>query len=150
MKYEVTYTCGHQETIQVYGKASEREYTIANKEKQLCYECYKAKMQEDAKKDAAENALPELTGSEKQIIWATTIRAQALPILEHVTNTERAKLARLSGIVKMRDGAIIEKNIKNMEEMTEAIKNKTESSWWIDNRNKQGLELMRAVMWGQA
>lgn len=42
MKYNVKFSCGHTETIQLYGKTSAREAEIARCEKyRVCYECYR-------------------------------------------------------------------------------------------------------------
>ena len=76
-KYSVNFSCGHVETKQLFGKCSERERTISYWEQSgICSDCYKA--QQDAKRAAvaaACNTLPSLTGSAKQIDWATKIRA---------------------------------------------------------------------------
>lgn len=42
MKYEVNFSCGHKEEIQLFGKVSERERKIAYFEKSgICSCCYK-------------------------------------------------------------------------------------------------------------
>ena len=87
-KYDVTYSCGHSDTVQLYGPGRDRERKIEwMEESGLCPECYKAKMRaqrDAAHKEAGEKAasylstrpeLPALVGSEKQIAWANTIRA---------------------------------------------------------------------------
>lgn len=81
--YKVTFSCGHTEEIQLFGKGADREGKIAYFEQSgICSECYKEKKQaerEAAEKAAAENVqgleLPALEGSEKQIAWAEKIRA---------------------------------------------------------------------------
>lgn len=51
MKYEVTYSCGHTGTVQLYGKTEERERKIKYyKEYGLCPECYKKQKQEENEK----------------------------------------------------------------------------------------------------
>lgn len=51
MKYEVTYSCGHTGTVQLYGKTDERERKISYyKEYGLCSECYKKQKQEENEK----------------------------------------------------------------------------------------------------
>lgn len=48
MKYDVTFSCGHTEEVQIYGKAEERERKIKYYGKSgLCSECYKKKMNEE-------------------------------------------------------------------------------------------------------
>lgn len=42
MKYEVTFSCGHTGTVQLYGKGDERERKIRYFEEYgVCSECYK-------------------------------------------------------------------------------------------------------------
>ena len=83
-KYDVKFSCGHTETIQLVGKIKERERRIEWLENHgLCSECYEAEKKrqfEEQNKKAAEEAkeygLPELSGTEKQVAWATTLRQQ--------------------------------------------------------------------------
>jgi len=51
-KYDITYSCGHKGTVELFGKTSERENKIAWYERDgLCPECYKAtKRAEEAEK----------------------------------------------------------------------------------------------------
>lgn len=52
MKYDVTFSCGHTEEVQIYGKSEERENKIRYYKKSgLCSECYKKQMD----KENAEN-----------------------------------------------------------------------------------------------
>ena len=70
-KYDVTYACGHTETVELFGKTSERERKIEWMERDcLCPSCYKEKQQAEAETFD----LPELTGTPKQISWAETLR----------------------------------------------------------------------------
>ena len=47
MKYDVTFSCGHTETVEIYGKTEDREKKIAYYGKSgLCPECYEKKMNE--------------------------------------------------------------------------------------------------------
>lgn len=55
MKYDVTFSCGHTEEIQIYGKAEERERKIKYFGKSgLCPECYKKKMNEEKAENCEE------------------------------------------------------------------------------------------------
>ena len=48
MKYDVTYSCGHTGTVQIYGTAAEREKKIAWYENYaVCPDCYKQAQQEE-------------------------------------------------------------------------------------------------------
>lgn len=50
MKYTITYACGHTGVIDVTGKASDREWKLKNHECRLCQDCYKKKIEEEAKR----------------------------------------------------------------------------------------------------
>lgn len=118
-KYTITHKCGHTEEVQLFGTYAERGKRIALLEKQVCDECWKAKA--NAESEIAKNArgLTDLTGSEKQIRWANTIREntyKALDCLAPYATHDRAK-------------AMVEKWKAKMEAETTA-------KWWIDNRQK--------------
>lgn len=55
MKYDVTFSCGHTEEVQIYGKTEERERKIKYYGKSgLCSECYKKKMNEEIAENCEE------------------------------------------------------------------------------------------------
>ena len=94
MKYTVTFSCGHEGEVNLYGKAAERDRRIAWYEKEgICPDCYR-KMKEEERKQADEELaaytekietelnLPELEGTEKQVTWARKIRAGYFKKLE--------------------------------------------------------------------
>lgn len=116
-KYEVTHTCGHTHTYQLYGKTADRERKMAWLAEQECPECAKRAREEQHKaeaeaaaKEAEDMELPALTGSPKQIAWANTIRGKFIALLQETKG------------VKM-DNALI------------VIRLYTSSSWWIDHRD---------------
>ena len=77
MKYQVTYACGHEGRVDLFGKHSEREYKLEQFARDICPECaaaQRAKKDEEAIVAAKASGLPELEGSEKQVAWATRIR----------------------------------------------------------------------------
>lgn len=87
MKYTVTFSCGHEGEVNLYGKAAERDRRIAWYEKEgICPDCYRKMKEEERRKADEELAayadkieteynLPELEGTEKQVAWARKIRA---------------------------------------------------------------------------
>lgn len=95
----------------------------------LCPECYRkhraaerAEAREAENKVAAENVaalgLPALTGTEKQVAWATSIRQKAL---DEALATHGGSLANL--------------NDKGRAVLAAAMaKMSTDASWWIDHR----------------
>ena len=109
-KYDVTYACGHTETVELFGKTSERERKIEWMEGNcLCPSCYKEKQQ----KEAAAFDLPALTGTPKQVAWAETLRNGVFEKLEF------EKLAR---------------GKNPTDEFLAWLKDQTESRFWIDNK----------------
>ena len=81
MKYYGTYACGHEGVVEIYGPSKDREWKKENEFSRPCPECRERARQQErdiANKKAAEAAtemgLPKLTGTEKQVAWATTIR----------------------------------------------------------------------------
>ncbi|MFZ3132735.1 MAG: hypothetical protein WA125_16940 [Desulfosporosinus sp.] len=128
-KYTVTRSCGHEETVALIGK--NREWRLEHVEtNKLCSECYQEDLKrrrEEANREAAEaardNNLPVLTGTEKQIPWAETIRQRIMSDLDEVIYETRGN--------KGRDELAI-------QEAYQAIKNKATAHWWIDRRYIKG------------
>lgn len=109
MGHEVTHSCGHTEQHTIYGHfAADVDRQLRQLTRRKCGPCYKAGNEAKAISDAAlleGMALPELTGSEKQVSWATTIRTERLALLH------RGNPGAVANFV-----AIVE------------------AKWWIDNR----------------
>ncbi len=72
------HACGHAgERVQMYGPTDGRERRLRAMERQDCPECRAMR----AKEQAAAAGLPELSGTPKQIAWASEIRERALRLL---------------------------------------------------------------------
>lgn len=108
-KYEGTYACGHDGVVNVIGKMRDRQRKIDYAFSHLCPKCA---MEERERKIAEENknsmelsseyGFPGLTGSEKKIAWANTIRLNFYNEFEDYSVTQ------------------------------EIIKNETAASFWLD------------------
>jgi hypothetical protein len=135
-KYSVEHSCGHTETVQLVGKHKDRERRIEWLENHaVCSECYATKR--DAERTAANAAaaqanaaaaLPELTGSEKQIAWAESIRKPVCDVLRD---------ARAQLLEKLR----AEFSPAAQQELADALTllvseriDRTSASEWIDGR----------------
>lgn len=119
-RYDVKYACGCERTVNLYGKAADRERKVEWLATQICPDCLAKMAAEQMKEDAAANDFPELVGTPKQIEWAMTIRHR---IIEN--NYLLDKLNREpynEGERKMQ--------IAIAELLTE-----TSAKWWIENRN---------------
>lgn len=84
-QYNIHHTCGHEETVQIYGTNAhgERQRKAEWLESKPCRDCERKAMREENLTGAA-----ELTGSDKQINWANDLRAKAIDDI-------KAKLAKL-------------------------------------------------------
>lgn len=124
MKYDVNYSCGHKGTVNLVGKYVEREKKIEWMQQGVCPDCYKA--QQAAKREAenkaaavaaADAGLPALKGSEKQINWANSIRADLI-----------------TGLEKIRTLAIEANQPQAIIDIIDGIINNDAAKFWIDNR----------------
>lgn len=109
MEREITHSCGHQQRHQISGFfAADSDREAARVARRKCSACYEAgKQTKAAQADAAlaDLALLPLTGSEKQVAWATSIRAERLAALRR---KDPSAVASFAGIA--------------------------EAKWWIDHR----------------
>lgn len=130
-KYEVECpTCEGTYTVQLTGPNRDREWKLENFD-WTCDEC-KEKARQEANQQAAtanmQAGLPPLTGSEKQIAWAETIRKQKIATLDEALArrdlSDRIDADRFNAAVA-------------------GLKNKTAAMWWIDHRDTHVDYLMR-------
>lgn len=128
-KYTITMACGHEEVHNIVGTnvRGEREKKAAWLATRLCYDCYKQAEAEKAAKASEDANLPELTGSEKQIAWATDIRAKAA----FAINEMRAKIA-----ANTNTSEINLKQIAAVESVLDELRSHSSAKWWIDNRDE--------------
>lgn len=142
-KYEVKMSCGHTEIVNLFGAMKDRERKIAwLGEHGICTDCYKAHRDAahaaataEAAIKATEENLPTLTGSEKQINWALTIRANKLADLAKMVEEGNAKIA---------DQAQRDKNQMACQATRNVLVAKTEAKFWIDNRDVNAKKLIAA------
>lgn len=120
-KYDVTYSCGHSEEVQLVGPMQKRETKLNwYRTEAVCPACYRAQRQAELQQEieTIRGDYAELHGSEKQIAWASEIR------LEFVKD--------LDGLVKkntpVQDQDIIRRILRTI------VNSHPESKWWIDNR----------------
>ncbi len=122
--YNVTYACGHTGTVRIYTKGDDRDRKIKWYGTIDCPEC-EAKKQQQAAEAAG---LPALTGSEKQIRWATEIRNSAVKLTEidinRIDSDERQKF---------------------LDRRDQWLQKETSAEYWIDNRDDIGSNITGIV-----
>ena len=138
----VSFKCGHESSIQFYGKHSDRENKKAWMERGVCSDCYRAQKQaerelatEAAKTEATKTGLPELIGSQKQIDWAITIRKNAL-LAPGNTLAAECPTPELSPVFAAAKTA------------RTRLETETSVKWWIENRetvNQYCMDCARVV-----
>lgn len=109
----IKYYCKHegQESIQ-YSTDAQREYAIRNLGLGLCKECQEA--------ISTVSNLPALSGSEKQVNWANSIREKTLKMLPEIIKEEFT---------------VEDKRANNFFEAIDSFRNESSAKWWIDNRS---------------
>lgn len=153
-KYDIKFSCGHTETRDLIGKVKDRERKIEYFEEHgLCSECWEAEKKREferqnqkAAEEAREYGLPELTGSEKQVAWATTLRQQFIADTERFIGTREEKLASGLFAADLTGQAQLETILRGMRvAVEERLLTETSARYWIDSRGIDNNEWLRAM-----
>lgn len=137
MRYYGTFSCGHDGSINIFGPGKERQWRVERRFSGLCPDCYKKMLEQereqkdrDSEKESEEMDLPKLTGSEKQIKWATTIR--------------------LGFVKKAYEMFKPNSDSKEMIEMLDALEYgimcHTDARYWIDHRDESARQISMAFL----
>lgn len=138
--YYGTFSCGHEGRVNVIGPMKDREWKVEYKFQGLCPECYqkykeeeKERRNKEAQEKTKEMELPELSGTEKQVVWATTLRINTV---ERITEEIESLSEKNHEKIRLYDDNT--KIMTNKEELLEALDygclKHLESRFWIDNR----------------
>lgn len=142
-QYTITRSCGHTESVQIYGTNShgERERKAQYEASKACAECYKAQLAQERQASAeagaqvaADAGLAPLTGSDKQVAWANQIRGKFLAELDGIKAQAAAAGQDWDSPVAAETRALVDKVLAH-----------TDSSWWIDNRSKDLRQMLIMV-----
>lgn len=132
MEYTIKLLCGHKETFELTGSDKEirrkKQYYRNNRN---CRECYKKQKEERIR--TANEGLPQLKGSEKQIVWASKIRMYRREELKTIEYQFRVWQERY---IERKDISI--KNVMDKLEMKRNDYHKVlytidSAKWWIEN-----------------
>ena len=134
--------CNQTYTVRLYGPGRDREYKLNNWD-WTCDSCREKQRYEENAKAAAENAasgLPSLTGTEKQIAWAETLRAERLEMIRKALAGEYDSFY-LHAYWGEYLGCTFSKCLQPEDPRTahaiEVLKQQTAARWWIDQREKK-------------
>ena len=138
-KYDVTYSCGHSGTVELFGPWNERQRKLEwFSEKGVCPECYKKQQAEWVAK--TNEGFPQLVGTEKQIAWAEKIRAEMIAQyadeIEHIRKNNTIEQLRAAANLTELNGQPIPENhpSKIMAKRIINIMENTDAKWFIENR----------------
>lgn len=138
-QYDVTHSCGHQAHIELFGKLTGRERVMEGMRGRVCDNCRRAAhAASNAAAAEANSGLPALTGSDRQIAWAESIRhsiAQALEVALNVARTHPQAAERAA-------------EVRRWERAGAAVMAHTSAGWWIDHRSYSPRELLREAAQG--
>lgn len=94
--------------------------------------------------------LPELTGSEKQIAWATKIRAKAINTLAYMDQDEAQLLKLAADSPDHPQIANVPMILAAFAAFRERVTAETTCRWWIDNDGNNAAHMARRAAFGRA
>ena len=142
-KHTITRECGHEDEVELHGPKRTLKKRLDRQRRLTCRACHNE--QQTAKVEAAARApdLPALTGTPRQIAWATDLRYKALSGVGHyLTYVLANNRRRRSSAHEM---ALFE---AKLERALEPLIAQTEAAWWIDRRDVEAITLLESV-WTQ-
>ena len=124
MDHRIVHTCGHEQSHHLTGFDSQQQRRADWLKTTLCASCYRAEKAAESERALtkaqgaiAHLTLVPLTGSERQVSWATAIRAQRIAMLRTACSFTSAETgAALLGIA--------------------------DAKWWIDQRELTDEQLL--------
>ena len=97
-KYDIKHSCGHETTANLVGPMSQRHWQISKMEEEDCWECHKEQRSKEAAERAKEKGLPTLTGTKKQVAWASEIRNGFIDDLETYSEIVNKQLGQWAAV----------------------------------------------------
>ncbi|WP_125153634.1 hypothetical protein [Clostridium rectalis] len=135
--YYGVFSCGHEGRVNIIGPHKNREFKRENEFRKMCPECYENYIQEikerknkEAAKKSKEMELPSLEGTEKQVIWANTLRQEFIEKSEKLNKDELKRYQMWGGELE----GLKESEIKDIVDYI--LINRDNAKYWIDNRDK--------------
>lgn len=132
-KQSIRHECGHMAAHDLFGPNAERDRKIAWLRTVPCLAC-KRTAEQEAVATASPN-LPALTGSDKQVAWAASVRAKQLAVIA-------AELEKVAGAYDPADAAQAAA-MAGIEAAVARITRQAAASWWIDRRDSGTRALLR-------
>ena len=163
-KYQITHACGHTSTAALFGKSNSRDYRISKLEQEICSDCWKSEQIKQDKLAAEKNAtcgLPELLGSEKQILWSEKIRADKLALIDSMPTMPSFQIDaywqlyvlygfmtedEIDAINESKTPFLTALELPILQKGFAALRAQTRAAWWIDNRDYKLSSIIRDLL----
>lgn len=141
-KYTVVHTCEHEWVHDITGgKPFTWPWQAKQRAQMPCPPCKQeqtraaiAEVNATSAAYAGEREWPALTGTDRQVAWATTIRGDFLDALP-------GKLAGLLSAARMR-GQEFTCGAEAIELIRQIALERTDAAWWIEHKARPGTDLM--------
>lgn len=141
--YYGNYSCGHEGRVDIIGPHKDREWKKDRAFARLCPDCYQKEREERIRKENEEAAaltkeweLPELTGSDKQIAWANSIRVNVFEKISKLEKQLRESGKSKAGFYHTKKGENIIISSDDIVRMIErGFAEHVEARFWIDYRS---------------
>jgi hypothetical protein len=128
-KYTVNHACGCSKTHQLVGKHEDRDRKLAWLATTLCTDCHRAATHRAHQATESDLGLPALTGSEKQVAWATDLRGKYVSqAIEHMRRELRGDMTP-----------------EQTSQFVAIVSRATDAKWWIENRSLGLMDTARAL-----
>lgn len=144
-KYAVTHSCGHDQVHVLFGKHKDRESKIEWLATTLCTDCYHGKLRDEREAASKQchdwsksEGLSPLTGTEKQIAWAETLRASMLGNVRIEADRIKAHIEEH----KCGDDPAMQAAWAAILDSLTWLSQQAMAKFWIDNRDRAELELI--------
>ncbi len=149
-KVTITYACGHEGVVELFGRSADRERRAAWLASDICPDCAAQKRREKAMQlaaDAEADGLPKLTGSEKQVIWAEQLRADFFAAADKRRAEAVTRMDAARETLSEKDSAQSEQMFRDWDNGVSYIAaNKVQSSWWIETRRQDVSAVIQDVV----
>ncbi len=143
----VVFSCEHEGTIMVSGNQTHKremaEYLAKNRVCPACYakekEAEKKAKDAELEKESKKLELPELVGTEKQVVWALSLRKKFMTDVEsRITyieeNLNHKRVFEQRSVQRL----LVNMNVQSIEEIREIahkiLKKESEAKYWIENQ----------------
>lgn len=141
--YYGEFSCGHEGRVNIIGPHKDREWKKERAFAKLCPDCYEKERKEriqreneEAAKLTKEYELPELTGTEKQVAWANTIRMNMFKKISDLENELRESGKKFRFYHTTKEGKEIIISLGSLSDMADAgFASHTDAKFWIEHRD---------------